>query len=176
MDRLILIALILCGFVFFGARAMAQLDAGHSDSSVRTTSTSTHVIFDPNKLEDPTQANALLTLLVAAFKKRSWMLVFGLLLTLFVAAIKMFKPSINPDFVPWLTLAIATLGSVAVGLQAGKDAFAIVVTALGVGWAAIGGYETFGKMIQKVIAKKKEVTVETVVVAPDPPAPPPSGR
>lgn len=135
------------------------------------TSTATLPVIDPNA-EGVDVVAQTLSMLLLAFKSRRWMLVAGLVLTIAVVLVRMFNlvKQVPADLVPWATLGIATLASVAVGLQAGRDWDNIVVTGLSVGVAAIGGWETFGKLIRALVKRLRGDPG-----APSAPNPPPAG-
>lgn len=152
---------LLFGLLIVPMLALA-LDAG-------TATTAVVVVVDPNAGGADTVAQAV-SLLVLAFKSRHWMLAAGLSLTVFVVVARLFNfAKLLPDaYVPWATMGLATLASVAVGIQAHQSWDQIMVTGLSVGAAAIGGWETVGKLVRNTVRK-------TTAVPPDAPPSPPAG-
>ena len=98
----------------------------------------------------------VLEMLANAFRSGDWALGSGLLLTLVVAVARMLGLSkrLNKAWVPWATAGMAIAASVGVGLQTDQDWWKIVSTGLLVGLTAIGGWETGGKLVKKVMPKK----------------------
>jgi hypothetical protein len=83
------------------------------------------------------------------------MLLAGLLLTVVVVGLRMLKvmDAVPPKLVPWLTVGLSVLTSVATGLKTGASAGVIVSTGVLVGVAAVGGWETAGKLVRDVIRR-----------------------
>ena len=134
--------------------------------SVALAATTSTAVVNPDQINDPGQLLGLFGLLGKAFSSKQWLLLAAILLTAAVAGIRMFKVTdkLPSWLIPWATIGLALLTSVAVGLQTGQAWTAIVGTGLAVGVAAVGGWETVGKMVQALIAKIRGAS-------PPPPAP-----
>lgn len=111
-----------------------------------------------------------LKLLASAYREHQWALLAGLLLTFVVIGLRMFSvvQKLPDALVPWATIGMGLLGAAAVGLQTGESWDAIVMTGLAVGVAAIGGWETVGKLLRGLAAKLRGAP------APEPTPPPPA--
>lgn len=99
----------------------------------------------------------VLSLAAAAFKSKSWALLAGLLLTAVVIGLRFFNVVKKvPDYlVPWATIGLSMLTSVAIGLQTNQRWDVILTTGLGIGLMAIGGWESLAKAIRGLVAKVK---------------------
>ena len=108
-------------------------------------------ILDPSK----GSLGDALSVLALAFKSQGWMILTGLVLAALVIVLRTFDlmQKVPAEWVPWATIGLATVTSVAVGLQTGRDLSTILVTGIGVGIAAIGGYESLGKLAKAALEK-----------------------
>ena len=82
-------------------------------------------------------------------------LVLGLLLMILIWTLRTFWSSFHPDIVPWLTAAIAIIGSGAVGLIAGWPWERILTDALTISTSAGGLWSLIGKHISNLNFGKK---------------------
>lgn len=107
-----------------------------------------------------------------AFSDKNWTLLVAALLTLFIIGARWFElaKKVPAEYVPWVTLLLATGTSVALGLQTKQSLGTILTTGVLVGIAAIGGWESFGKLIRGIIRKLRGSSG-----APAAPTPPPAG-
>ena len=108
-------------------------------------------VLDPSTPADLGFVASLVEAITQAYQGHSWTLLAGLVLTGIIAGLRAFDVGKKlPDkYVPWFAVGLAVLGSVAVGLQLGQGVVAILTTGLAVGVAAIGGWETIGKLFKK---------------------------
>lgn len=95
----------------------------------------------------------VLGLAAQAFKSQAWVVFSGLLLTLAVIGLRFFDvvKKLPDKLVPWATLGLSMLTSLAVGLQTGQRWDAILVSGLTVGLVAIGGWESFAKAVRGLV-------------------------
>jgi hypothetical protein len=126
----------------------------------QTTSTTSSVgkaIGDPSNLDTPSEAFWVVEMMIKAFKSGHWALFAALILTALVACLRFFEvgKKIPKEYVPWFTGGMASATSVALGLYIGLDWWAIATTGLSVGLMAIGGWETIGKLLKKLLNKIK---------------------
>jgi len=118
-------------------------------------------VVDPNAPVDIGFVVTLIGALTKAFADHAWTLIVGLFLTLIVAGLRFFDlvKKVPDVWVPWVTVGLAVLGSIAVGLQQGLPWGTVVTGGITVGVVAIGGWETIGKMLvnflKKLFAKKE---------------------
>ncbi|APU88879.1 hypothetical protein Rctr197k_055 [Virus Rctr197k] len=136
-----------------------------------TSTTSTTAVVDPSAVQSVDQLFGLVGLMANAFKTRQWLLVAALVLTAAIAGFRMLKlgQKLPGALVPWVTLGLALLTSAVIGIQTHRSWSAILATGLTVGVAAVGGWETVGKMVRDLITKIRGAP------APTPPAPPTAG-
>lgn len=130
------------------------------------TPTTTVAVIDPSSIT-PEGAFSFFAFFGKAFKHKEWTLVFAGLLTVVVALIRLIEAiddKLPPGVIPWLTMATAMCTSMAIGLQQHMPLGPVIVTGLTVGVAAVGGWETFGKMAraawQKVMGTKPPAPAE----------------
>jgi hypothetical protein len=100
----------------------------------------------------------LINTTLEAFKSGSWGVGVGGILMLLMAigrGIGILK-WIPAKAVPWVTLGLASLGAIGTGLIAGSDWLTILQAAFTSGLTAIGGWETFGKLVRDQVRKKKD--------------------
>jgi hypothetical protein len=113
--------------------------------------------------------------LFKAFESHSWALIAAaILMVLVIIGRLVLKAEVNKKYVPWIALFIAAASSVAAGIQAGKAWMSIVVTGVLVGVAAVGGWETFGKLLRGILRKlrgtKEDEPAERAETKPEKPA------
>jgi hypothetical protein len=130
--------------------------ADTATSTTTATSTATAIV-DPGQIDSIEQLFGVVGLLKKAYSSRRWMLLAALVLTVLVAGVRMFSlgQKLPAELVPWVTLGLAMLTSIALGLQAGKRWDTMLITGVSVGIAAIGGFETFGKLLRSTIRRLK---------------------
>jgi len=140
-----------------------------ADAGTSSTATVAMPVVSPDA---PSALFDALGTLGKAFSDKNWTLLVAVLLTLFIIAARWFNPvkKVPAEYVPWVTLALATATSVALGLQTKQSLGTILTTGVLVGIAAIGGWESFGKLIRGIIRKLRGSSG-----APAAPTPPPAG-
>lgn len=141
---------------FLSPRLALAVDAGIPDAGTSTVAP----VVDPNAVVDIGFVIRLIEALTSAFGDHAWTLVVGLFLTMIVAGLRFFElvKKVPKVWVPWVTVGLAVLGSVAVGMQQGLPWGTVLTGGITVGVVAIGGWETIGKMLvnylKKLFAKK----------------------
>lgn len=103
----------------------------------------------------PDQIPVLIELMAKAFSSGSWTLASGLLLSLVVVVLRMFKVSnkVPKEWTPWVVAGMSLLTSVSVGLQTGEEWLQIISTGFAVALVAVGGWETIAKLGTKLLTK-----------------------
>ena len=141
------IRLSLFSTLLFFALALPVLVAAQE---VTTTST-TVVAPDASYVE---AAKVFGELAIKAFKEKNWAVFSGLLLMALIwvaERIKLLdKLKLNGEPRAWAIAGIATLGSVGLGLYSGQHWDTILWTGLTVGLVAIGGWNTIGKLAERL--------------------------
>lgn len=169
-------AAVLVLVLVFGL-PMVALAAGTTTTSSSSTVAVPTVVVDPSGGIDV--ISQAIDLARKAFRSRAWTLIAAAVLTLFVVGLRLFKSiqRVPDELVPWVTMAIATGTSMALGLQAGQSWMTVLSTGVLVGVAAIGGWETFGKLVRGLIQRLRTSSSPSAPPAPPPAAPgtPPAG-
>lgn len=142
-----------------------------ADAGVPTSSTAT-VALPVVSPDSPSALSDALSTLAQAFKDHNWTLLAAALLTLFIIAARWFElaKKIPAEYVPWVTLALATATSIALGLQTSQPLTTTFSTGVLVGIAAVGGWESFGKLIRGLIRKLRGSSGAPAAPNPPPPA------
>lgn len=111
--------------------------------------------IDPNVLT-PGQIPMIIELMAKAFNSGSWTLASGLLLSLVVLAMRMFKvvQKVPKKWMPWAVAGTSLLASVAVGLQTNQGWWQILSTGTAVALVAVGGSETLLKSLREMLESK----------------------
>jgi hypothetical protein len=126
-------------------------------AQVATTSTSTV----PPDLKTADDVLSLFKLMTGAFQGGAYAVGASSALTLLVAGARYFKAldliKIPDTWDKWVALGLAMATSVAAGLWAGHDWWAIVSTGVQVGVYSIGGWEMVLKPLRNKLLKKKKV-------------------
>lgn len=124
--------------------------------------------IDPNVLT-PGQIPMIIELMAKAFNSGSWTLASGLLLSLVVLAMRMFKvvQKVPKKWMPWAVAGTSLLASVAVGLQTNQGWWQILSTGFAVALVAVGGSETLLKSLREML-ESKGVIPKTEEKAPEP--------
>jgi hypothetical protein len=113
--------------------------------------------------------------LMHAFESHNWALIAAAILSALVIIGRLvLKAEINKKYIPWIAMFIAVASSVAAGLKTGKAWMSIAVTGVLVGVAAVGGWETFGKLLRGILRKlrgsKEAEPAERAETKPEKPA------
>lgn len=101
---------------------------------------------------DLASEGSILKFLAKAFHFREWRLAMGCALTLLVMILRKvgIENLIDSKHLPWVTTGIAVLGAIGPGISEGLPITDVLVDGLTVGWMAIGGWETVGKLAHQV--------------------------
>lgn len=139
-----ILALIILAY---GAIAFAQLAGTSSTSTAAAAPALSDNLFE------------LIPLMAQAFKSHAYTLGAAIALAVLVAVLR-FVNLLNwlPDkYDRWVAMAIAMLTSVSLGLQTEQDWITIVVTAISVGAAAVGGWEMALKPVRDAVAGRNRM-------------------
>ena len=100
--------------------------------------------------------------LIDAISQSHWTLVIGFAVMLIVWIIRVFvRPNINPKYLPWVAVAIATLGTAAVALVADPAAWLTAVFAgIQAGLGAAGTYGLLPKKLKEATKAKAKAKVD----------------
>lgn len=123
--------------------------------AMATSTTTSTVVVTPESVDSVGGLFDVLKLSIKAFQGGAWAVGAGLVLTMVVAALRMFNviKRIPKEYVPWGVAGMAMLTSVGLGLQAGIAWDAILTTGLTVGLVSMGGWSTFGKLAKGLLKK-----------------------
>jgi len=118
----------------------------------------------------PEEAFGLVGLFVDAVGAKNWPLVVGLALAVAVWALKTYgvldKVKLGSKWgVRFSTLFLSSLASVALGLQGGLPWTEVVMNAIQVAFAAVGGWEFVGKLVRDAKNKKPAPATEETASA-----------
>ena len=104
----------------------------------------------------PEDLPGLISLMANAFSSGNAMIGSGLLLTLAVAAFKMFglNKLFHKKYNKWVAGGLAMVTSIAVGLMAQASLWVILSTGVGIGVTAIGGWELLLEPAIKLLKRK----------------------
>lgn len=85
----------------------------------------------------------------SAFESRNWLLLGGMVLMVVVVMIRRMGllDKLAPELHQWAAMGLAMAGAVAGGIMMGMSWLSIIPTGLLTGLAAIGGWETLGRML-----------------------------
>lgn len=106
---------------------------------------------------------------IDAFAQKEWGIAIGFVLMLLVWGVTLFWKSIPSAYLPWLSVGLSVVGTVAVELSVGRSWWRAILSALTTGTSASGLYSLFGKKIlkkRKKTAKKEEAKPEEKKDAP----------